>query len=413
MNGFGDTYFKNPKGDTMPTSFREVIIAGACRTPIGAFQGALASLPAPELGAIVVKEAVRRAGIDSKKIDEVIMGCVLPAGVGQAPARQAAIKAGLPVEVTCMTLNKVCGSGLKAVMLAAQAIMLGDADVIVAGGMESMSNTPYLLDKARDGYRLGHGELVDSMIKDGLWDVYNNFHMGNAAELCARECNIPRQAQDELATMSYKRALAAQEKGLFVKEIVPVPLPQKKGEPIFVKEDEEPKKVNFEKMLTLRPAFDKEGTVTAANASKINDGAAAVVVMAKEVADKLGVKPQVKILSQASAAKKPEWFTTAPIDAIEKILKKSGFSLDKIDLFEINEAFAVVALAAQQKLGIPLEKLNVHGGAVALGHPIGASGCRILVTLIHALQEYKKKYGMAAICIGGGEAAAVIVENLA
>jgi acetyl-CoA C-acetyltransferase len=397
----------------MSIQFREVIIAGACRTPIGAFQGALAALPAPELGAIAVKEAVRRADIDPKKVDEVIMGCVLPAGVGQAPARQAAIKAGLPVDVTCMTINKVCGSGLKAVMLAAQAIMLGDADIIVAGGMESMSNTPYLLDKARDGYRLGHGELLDSMIKDGLWDVYNNFHMGNAAELCARECNIPRNAQDEFATTSYKRALAAQEKGLFAKEIVPVPLPQKKGETIFVKEDEEPKKVNFEKMLALRPAFDKEGTVTAANASKINDGAAAVVVMAKEVADKLGVKPQVKILSQASAAKKPEWFTTAPIDAIEKILKKSGFSLDKIDLFEINEAFAVVALAAQQKLGIPMDKLNIHGGAVALGHPIGASGCRILVTLIHALQEYKKKYGMAAICIGGGEASAVIVENVA
>jgi acetyl-CoA C-acetyltransferase len=397
----------------MPSPFREVIIAGACRTPIGAFQGALASLSAPELGAIAVKEAVWRAGLDPKKVDEVIMGCVLPAGVGQAPARQAAIKAGLPVDVTCMTINKVCGSGLKAVMLAAQAIMVGDADIIVAGGMESMSNAPYLLSKARDGYRLGHGELIDSMIKDGLWDVYNNFHMGNAAELCARECNIPRSAQDDFATMSYKRALAAQEKGLFAKEIVPVPLPQKKGEPIFVKEDEEPKKVNFEKMLTLRPAFDKDGSVTAANASKINDGAAAVVVMAKEVADKLGVKPQAKILSQVSAAKKPEWFTTAPIDAIEKILKKSGFSLDKIDLFEINEAFAVVALAAQQKLGISPDKLNVHGGAVALGHPLGASGCRIFVTLIHALQEYKKKYGMAAICIGGGEASAVIVENVA
>jgi acetyl-CoA C-acetyltransferase len=251
------------------------------------------------------------------------------------------------------------------------------------------------------------------MIKDGLWDVYNNFHMGNAAELCARECNVPRAAQDEFAVMSYKRALAAQEKGLFFKEIVPVPLPQKKGEPILIKEDEEPKKVNFEKMLTLRPAFDKAGTITAANASKINDGAAAVVVMAKEAADELGVKPQARILSQASAAKKPEWFTTAPVDVIEKILKKSGFRMDHIDLFEINEAFAVVALAAQQQLGIPLDKLNVHGGAVALGHPIGASGCRILVTLIHAMQEYKKKYGMAAICIGGGEASAVIVENVA
>jgi acetyl-CoA C-acetyltransferase len=400
------------KGEAMPSSFREVVITGACRTPIGAFQGALASLSASELGAVVVKEAVQRTGIDLKKVDEVIMGCVLPAGVGQAPARQAAIKAGLPVDVTCMTINKVCGSGLKAVMLAAQAIMVGDADVIVAGGMESMSNSPYLLNKARDGYRLGHGELIDSMIKDGLWDVYNNFHMGNAAEICARECNISRHVQDEFAVMSYKRALAAQEKGLFAKEIVPVPMPQKKGEPTFVKDDEEPKKVNFEKMLTLRPAFDKEGTVTAANASKINDGAAAVVVMAKEVADKLGIKAQAKIISQVSAAKKPEWFTTAPLDAIEKILKKSGFALNQIDLFEINEAFAVVALAAQQKLGIPMDKLNVHGGAVALGHPIGASGCRILVTLIHALQKYKKQYGMAAICIGGGEASAVIVENV-
>ena len=391
---------------------REVIIAGACRTPIGAFQGSLAAFTASELGAIVVKEVVQRAGLDLKKIDEVIMGCVLPAGVGQAPARQAALKAGLPVDVTCMTINKVCGSGMKAVMLAAQAIMTGDADVIVAGGMESMSNSPYLLSKARDGYRLGHGELIDSMIKDGLWDVYNNFHMGNAAEICARECNIPRKAQDDFAVMSYKRALMAQENGLFNKEIVPVPLPQKKGEPAFIKIDDEPQKVNFEKMLTLRPAFDKEGTVTAANASKINDGAAAVVVMAKEVADKLGVKPQAKLISQASAAKKPEWFTTAPLDAIDKVLKKSGFALNQIDLFEINEAFAVVALAAQQTLGIPLDKLNVHGGAVALGHPIGASGCRILVTLVHALQEYKKQYGMAAICIGGGEASAVIVENL-
>lgn len=391
---------------------REVIIAGACRTPIGAFQGSLAAFTASELGAIVVKEAVQRAGLDPKKIDEVIMGCVLPAGVGQAPARQAALKAGLPVEVTCMTINKVCGSGMKAVMLAAQAIMTGDAEVIVAGGMESMSNSPYLLSKARDGYRLGHGELIDSMIKDGLWDVYNNFHMGTAAEICARECNIPRQAQDDFAVMSYKRALMAQENGLFNKEIVPVPIPQKKGESVFIKIDDEPQKVNFEKMLTLRPAFDKEGTVTAANASKINDGAAAVVVMAKEVADKLGVKPQAKLISQASAAKKPEWFTTAPLDAIDKILKKSGFALNQIDLFEINEAFAVVALAAQQKLGIPLDKLNVHGGAVALGHPIGASGCRILVTLIHALQEYKKQYGLGAICIGGGEASAVIVENV-
>jgi len=391
---------------------REVIIAGACRTPIGAFNGALAALAAPELGAIVVKEAVRRAGLEVKRIDEVIMGCVLPAGVGQAPARQAALKAGLPEQVTCMTINKVCGSGLKAVMLAAQAIMLGDADIIVAGGMESMSNVPYLLPKARTGYRLGHGELLDGMIKDGLWDVYNNFHMGNAAELCARECRISREVQDEYSITSYRRALAAQEKGLFAKEIVPVTIAQKKGDPILVKDDEEPRKANFAKMKTLKPAFEKDGTVTAANASKLNDGAAAMVVMAREVAERLGVKPRAKLIAQTSAAKRPEWFTIAPVDAIEKILKKAGMTLNQIDLFEINEAFAVVNLATQQKLGIALDKMNVHGGAVALGHPIGDSGSRILVTLMYALEQYKKRHGIAAICIGGGEASAVLVENL-
>jgi acetyl-CoA C-acetyltransferase len=397
----------------MKMNMREVVIAGACRTPIGAFNGVLASLPAPELGAIVIREVVRRAGLDVKKIDEVIMGCVLPAGVGQAPARQAAIKAGLPEQVTCMTINKVCGSGLKAVMLAAQSVMLGDADIVIAGGMESMSNVPYLLPKARAGYRLGHGELIDGMIKDGLWDVYNDFHMGNAAELCARECHISREAQDEYAVTSYHRALAAQEKGFFAKEIVPVSIPQKKGNPILINEDEEPRKANFEKMRTLSPAFEKGGTVTAANASKINDGAAAMVVMAKEVAERLGVKPQARIMAQSSSAKRPEWFTTAPIDAIEKLLIKSNMNLNQIDLFEINEAFAVVNLAAQQKLAIALEKMNVHGGAIALGHPIGASGGRILVTLLHALEQYKKRLGVAAICIGGGEASAVLVENLA
>lgn len=392
---------------------REVVIAGACRTPIGSFNGDLATLSAPELGAVVVKEAVRRAGVDAKKVDEVIMGCVLPAGVGQAPARQAALKAGLPVEVACMTINKVCGSGLKAVMLAAQSITTGSADVIVAGGMESMSNVPYLLSKARTGYRLGHGELIDGMIRDGLWDVYNDFHMGNAAELCARECRIPREAQDDYAITSYRRALAAQENGRFAMEIVPVPIPQRKGEPILIKEDEEPRKVNFDKLRTLKPAFEENGTVTAGNASKLNDGASAMVAMAKEAADELGVQPQARIIAQTSVAKKPEWFTTAPIDVIEKLLKKVGMSLHQIDLFEINEAFAVVSLAAQQKLGIPLDKLNVHGGAVALGHPIGCSGSRILVTLISALEQYKKRYGMAAICIGGGEASAVLVESLA
>ncbi len=391
---------------------REVVIAGANRTPIGAFNGALASVPATELGAIVVKEALNRTGIEPKQVDEVIMGCVLTAGLGQAPARQAALKAGLPEHVTCMTINKVCGSGLKSVMLAAQAIMVGDADIIIAGGMESMSNVPYILDKARTGYRLGHGQLIDAMIKDGLWDVYNDFHMGNAAELCARECNIPREAQDDFAELSYKRAQEAQEKGWFKNEITPVPVPQRKGDPILVAEDEEPRRADFAKMRTLRPAFDKEGTVTAANASKINDGAAAMVVMAADVAEKLGVKPMARIVAQASAAKKPEWFTTAPVDAIQRILDKANMKLDDIDLFEINEAFAVVALAAKDMLGIPLDKLNVHGGAVALGHPIGASGARILTTLLYALQQHDKKRGMAAICIGGGEASSVIVERL-
>ena len=396
----------------MSHTLREVVIAGANRTPIGAFNGALASVPATELGAIVVKEALNRTGIDPKQVDEVIMGCVLTAGLGQAPARQAALKAGLPEHVTCMTINKVCGSGLKSVMLAAQAIMVGDADIIIAGGMESMSNVPYILDKARTGYRLGHGQLIDAMIKDGLWDVYNDFHMGNAAELCARECNIPREAQDDFAELSYKRAQEAQEKGWFKNEITPVPVPQRKGDPILVAEDEEPRRADFAKMRTLRPAFDKEGTVTAANASKINDGAAAMVVMAADVAEKLGVKPMARIVAQASAAKKPEWFTTAPVDAIKRILDKANMKLDDIDLFEINEAFAVVALAAKDMLGIPLDKLNVHGGAVALGHPIGASGARILTTLLYALQQHDKKRGMAAICIGGGEASSVIVERL-
>lgn len=396
----------------MNNTFREVVIAGANRTPIGAFNGSLAEIPAPELGAIVVKEALKRTGIAPLQVDEVILGCVLPAGVGQAPARQAALKAGLPDSVTCMTINKVCGSGLKSVMLAAQAVMLGDADIIVAGGMENMSLAPYLLEKARNGYRLGHGQIIDSMIKDGLWDVYNDFHMGSAAELCARDCNIPRQAQDDFAELSYKRAQKAQQNGWFKKEITAVPIPQRKGDPILVSVDDEPGRANFEKMRTLRPAFDKEGTVTAANASKINDGACAMVVMAKEAADKLGVKPLARIVAQASAAKAPEWFTTAPIDAIKKILDKTNMSLEDIDLFEINEAFAVVALAAQNMLGLPQDKLNVHGGAVALGHPIGASGARILTTLLYALQQHEKKRGLAAICIGGGEASSVIVERI-
>lgn len=390
---------------------REAVIVSAVRTPIGSFGGSLASLRAPELGSIVIKEALNRAGVGPEQVDEVIMGNVLTAGVGQAPARQAAIFAGLPKKVGCMTINKVCGSGLKAVMLASQAIQLGDADIVVAGGMESMSNAPYLIEKARFGYRMGHGQLVDSMIRDGLWDVYNNFHMGNAAELCARECQIPREAQDEFAVLSYKRALEAIEKGYFNDEIVPVTVKSKKQE-VVVTEDDEPRRAKFDKIPTLRPAFDPEGTVTAANASKINDGASALVVMGADVAEKLGLHPLARIVSYSSAAKDPEWFTTAPADAMEKLFQRTGLSKEDIDLFEINEAFAVVTLAVNKLLGLPVEKVNIAGGAVALGHPIGASGARILTTLLYNLKRTGGKRGMASICIGGGEAVAMVVEML-
>jgi len=392
-------------------TIRDVVIASAVRTPVGAFQGVLSSVEATKLGSIVIKNAIHRANIRPEDVNEVIMGNVLPAGTGQAPARQAALGAGLPKRTECMTINKVCGSGLKSVMLAMQAIQVGDADIVVAGGMESMSNVPYYLPKARDGYRMGHKQVIDGMIYDGLWDVYNDFHMGSAAELCAREHNIGREEQDEFAKMSYERAIDAQKNGRFKDEIVPVEVPQRKGDPVIVDEDEEPKKANFDKMPKLRPAFDKEGTVTAANASKINDGAAALVVMAADVAKDMGVPVLARLLGQASAAKAPEWFTTAPIDAINKVLAKTGYKQDSIDLFEINEAFSVVTLVANQKMNIPLEKVNVNGGAVALGHPIGASGARILTTLLYALQQRNLKTGLATLCIGGGEASAVVVER--
>jgi len=389
----------------------DVVVVSACRTPIGAFMGSLATVSAPKLGAIVVEEAVRRAGIQKSDVQEVILGNVLAAGLGQAPARQAALYAGLPESVECLTINKMCGSGLKSVMLGAHAIALGDADVVVAGGMESMSNSPYLLEKARDGLRMGHGKLIDSMIRDGLWDVYNDFHMGNAAELCARECQISREAQDQFAVSSYQRAQASWKEGRFAQEVVPVILKSKQGD-TAVEQDEEPFKTNFDKIPKLKPAFAQDGTVTAANASKINDGAAALVLMSSTRAMALGVKPVARIIAQASSAKKPEWFTTAPADVIAKVLSKANLSKDQIDLFEVNEAFAVVSLAVQKLTEIDGEKLNVNGGAVALGHPIGASGARILVTLLSALQQRKKKLGLAAICIGGGEASAVIVEML-
>ncbi len=387
----------------------DVVITSACRTPIGSFLGSLSTVSAPRLGAIVIEEAIRRSGLRKSDVQEVIMGNVLTAGIGQAPARQAALLAGLPESVECMTINKVCGSGLKAVMLAAQAIQSGDADTIVAGGMESMSNVPYYAERARMGLRMGHSQLIDGMIKDGLWDVYNDFHMGNAAEICARECSVPREAQDEFAVMSYKRAQAATKEGRFKEEIVGVKIEGKQGEEIIDK-DEEPFKTNFEKIPKLRPAFQKDGTVTAANASKINDGAAALVIMSGEQAMKAGVKPIAKIVAQASSAKKPEWFTTAPADVIAKVLEKAGLKLAEIDLFEINEAFAVVTLAVSKIVGLATDNVDVNGGAVALGHPIGASGARILVTLLHALKQRNKKRGLAAICIGGGEASAVVVE---
>jgi acetyl-CoA C-acetyltransferase len=389
----------------------DAYLVSGCRTPIGSFLGVLSTIPAPRLGAIVVEEAVRRAGVSKADIQEVIMGNVLVAAEGQAPARQAALYAGLPESVECLTINKVCGSGLKAVMLAAQAIQIGDAEIIVAGGMESMSNVPYYVERARTGFRMGHGQLVDGMIKDGLWDVYNDFHMGNAAEICAKECSISREAQDEFAVTSYKRAQAASNEGRFKDEIVGVKVTGKLGDEV-VEKDEEPFKTNFEKIPKLKPAFLKEGTVTPANASKINDGAAALVVMSGSRVKQLQVKPIARIIAQASSAKKPEWFTTAPADVISKVLKKAGLTTQDIDLFEINEAFAVVTLAVSKIAGISLDKVNVNGGAVALGHPIGASGSRILVTLLNALKQNNKKRGIAAICIGGGEASAVIVEMI-
>ncbi len=388
----------------------EVVIVSARRTPIGSLGGALASVSAPQLGAAAIQAALEGLDLGDDGVSEVIMGNVLTAGVGQAPARQAALAAGVADSACCTTVNKVCGSGLKAVMLAAQAIIAGDAETVVAGGMESMSNAPYLLDKARAGYRLGHGQVTDSVITDGLWDPFNDFHMGQAAELCAEKYNISREAQDEFAIESYKKALAAQENGCFEDELVPVTIEGRKG-PTVVSQDEEPPKAIFDKIPTLKPVFKKDGTITAANASTINDGAAACVVMAKARAEELGLEPLARIVAQASVAGAPEWFTTAPMAAIRAVLARAGLRLDDIDLFEINEAFAVVAVVAQQELALDKAKLNVHGGAVALGHPIGASGARILTTLLHAMKRYDRRQGLAVLCIGGGEATAVVVQR--
>ena len=396
----------------MTAQRRSVVIVGYARTPVGSFLGTLSTLSAPRLGAAAVKAAVERSGVPPERIQECIMGNVLQAGVGQAPARQAAVFAGLPESVECLTVNKVCASGLKAVMLAEQAIALGDADVIVAGGMESMSRAPYLLPRARTGFRLGHQEVVDAMIHDGLWDVYNDIHMGNCAEYCVKKAGLTREEQDAYAEESYRRALRAMEEGKFAREIVPVEVPQRKGDPVIVREDEEPRRVRFDKMKQLRPAFDPEGTITAANASKINDGAAAVVVAAEETVSELGLQPLARIVAHCAAARAPIEFPFAPINAIRKLMDRTGMSLSQVDLFEINEAFASVALSAIRELDLPPDKVNVHGGAVALGHPIGASGARLLCTLLNALETYAKRYGVVSLCNGGGEAVAMLVERI-
>ena len=388
------------------------MLAGPKRTPIGAFQGSLSTVSAQHLGAIAIRSALNAADVLPNSVDEVIMGNVLQAGLGQAPARQAAIYAGLPDSVECLTINKMCGSGLKAVMLASQAIQTGDASVIVAGGMESMTQAPYLLPKARDGYRLGHADIVDSMIIDGLWDVYNDRHMGNCADMCAEKYSFSREEQDAFAKESYTRAQRAQSEGKFADEIVSVEVKDRRENVSEVSVDDEPGKADFEKMTKLKPAFGKEGTVTAANASKINDGAAALVVLDENKGAELKVKPVARILAQASVAQEPEWFTTAPVGAIQKVLIKAGLEMSDIDLFEINEAFSNVAMAAMKELDISHDVVNVNGGAVALGHPIGASGARILVTLLHAMKTRGAKRGLATICIGGGEASALIVEAL-
>jgi len=392
-------------------STTEIVILSGVRTPMGGFQGELSGRTAPELGAAAIGEAVKRAGVAASDIDETVMGCVLPAGLGQAPARQAAVYAGVPFDVPATTINKMCGSGMKAVMMAADQISAGRATVAIAGGMESMSNAPYLLPKARGGFRLGHGEIKDSMFLDGLEDAYEHRLMGAYAEDAARHYQFTRAEQDAYATESLARAKRAQTSGAFDAEIIAVKVPAKGGE-TSIALDEQPKKADASKIPTLRPAFAKDGTVTAANSSSISDGAAALILTSAEEAKKRGLKPIARIVAQASNAQEPKWFTTAPVGAIEKVLKQAGWTKDDVDLFEINEAFAVVAMIAMRDLGLPHDKVNVNGGACALGHPIGASGARIIVTLLAALEKRGLKRGVAALCIGGGEATAVAVERL-
>lgn len=391
---------------------KEVYIVSAVRTPIGSFGGSLAQVPATKLGAAAIKAAVEKAGIKPEEVNEVFMGNVLQANVGQAPATQSAIYAGLPNNIPSTTVNKVCASGMKAVMLAAQSIALGDNEVVVAGGMENMSQVPFYSENLRWGNKYGNVALIDGLAKDGLTDVYHNYAMGNAADMCAKEYNISREEQDAYAIESYTRSKNAWEAGKFNNEVIPVEVPQRKGDPIVIKEDEEFKNVNFSKIAGLRPAFTKEGTVTAANASTMNDGASALVLMSKEKAEKLGIKPLAIIRGYADAQQAPEWFTTAPSKALPKALEKAGLSIDKIDYFELNEAFSVVCLANNKELKLDASKVNVNGGAVSLGHPLGNSGSRIIVTLINVLKQNNARYGAAGICNGGGGASAIIIENV-
>lgn len=391
---------------------KEVYIVSAVRTPIGSFGGVLSSVPAGKLGAAAIKGAVDKIKLDTKEIDEVLMGCVLQANVGQAPARQAAKFAGLLDTVHCTTVNKVCASGMKAVMQATQSIKLGDTSVVVAGGMENMSMVPYYLPDGRNGFRLGNNVVVDGLVKDGLTDVYHQNHMGNSAELCAKEYNITREQQDAFAIESYKRSQASWAASKFNEEIVGVEVPQKKGDALVIKEDEEYKQVKFEKIPELRPVFQKDGTVTAANASTLNDGAAALILMSKEKMESLGLKPLAKIISYADAEQAPEWFTTSPSKALPAAVDKAGLKLTDIEFFEINEAFSVVSIANNQLMKLDPAKVNVNGGAVSLGHPLGCSGARIIVTLINVLKQNNARYGAAAICNGGGGASAVVIENI-
>ncbi len=390
----------------------EIVIVSGARTPIGSFLGSLASVPAPQLGAVAIAAALERGGVEPGQVEQVVMGHVLQAGTGQAPARQAGIAAGIPHEAGAVTIHKVCGSGLKALMYAANDIRCGEYGLAVAGGMENMTAAPYLLPKGRTGYRMGTGQILDHMVFDGLWDPYGDKHMGNCAETCVKHYGFTREAQDEFARLSYERAIASIDDGTFAAEIAPVEVAGRRGAVTVVDQDEEPGRANLDKMSKLRPAFDREGSVTAANASKINDGAAALVVASAARAAELGLKPIARIVAQCSVAQEPEWFTTAPVGAIRKVLERAGMELDDIDLFEINEAFAAVVMAAMTELDLLVDKVNVSGGAVALGHPIGASGARIMVTLLNALERRGGRYGCAAICIGGGEAAAMIVERI-